>query len=62
MGECGNEGVGIGTHSHTPAFLHSHTPASWDRDEWDVALATGVVYRLFVERDVGQWFIEGVID
>jgi protein ImuB len=51
-GECGNEGP----------LPHSHTPASWDRDEWDVALATGVVYRLFVERDVGQWFIEGVID
>jgi protein ImuB len=35
---------------------------AWDRDEWDVELAGGIVYRLFVERTVGQWFIEGVID
>ena len=34
----------------------------WDRDEWDVAIADGTVYRVFVERDVGQWFIEGVVD
>ncbi len=39
-----------------------HQPLSWDRDEWDVALGCGTVYRLFMERDVGQWFIEGVID
>ena len=39
-----------------------HQPHSWDRDEWDVALHDGTVYRLFVERDVGQWFIEGVVD
>jgi protein ImuB len=35
---------------------------SWDRDEWDVALADGTVYRLYVERDIGQWFLEGVVD
>jgi len=34
----------------------------WDRDEWDVALRDGIVYRLYVERDVGQWFLEGVVD
>ena len=34
----------------------------WDRDEWDVALADGTVYRLYVERDVGQWFLDGVVD
>jgi protein ImuB len=34
----------------------------WDRDEWDVAMADGTVYRLVVEREVGQWFLEGVID
>ena len=34
----------------------------WDRDEWDVAMADGTVYRLIVEREVGQWFLEGVID
>ena len=34
----------------------------WDRDEWDVAMTDGTVYRLVVERGVGQWFLEGVID
>jgi protein ImuB len=35
---------------------------AWNRDEWDVALGDGTVYRIFVERDIGQWFLEGVID
>lgn len=39
-----------------------HASSPWDRDEWDVALGDGTIYRLFVERAIGQWFIEGVID
>jgi hypothetical protein len=35
---------------------------AWDRDEWDVSMQDGTIYRLVVERDVGQWFLEGVID
>jgi protein ImuB len=35
---------------------------AWDRDEWDVAMNDGTLYRLVVEREVGQWFLEGVID
>jgi len=35
---------------------------SWDRDEWDVVLDDGTVYRLYVEREVGQWFLEGTVD
>ena len=35
---------------------------SWDRDEWDVSMADGSIYRLVVERGVGQWFLEGVVD
>ena len=35
---------------------------SWDRDEWDVAIADGTIYRIYVERDIGQWFLEGVVD
>ena len=37
-----------------------HPP--WDRDEWDVAMTDGTIYRLVVEREVGHWFLEGVID
>ena len=38
------------------------TASAWDRDEWDVVLDGGAAYRVFVERTVGQWFIEAVID
>lgn len=34
----------------------------WDRDEWDVELAGGLVYRLFVDREPGHWFIDGIVD
>ena len=45
----------------------------WDRDEWDVALADGVTYRLFRERCTGlsrrsreaakaEWCVEGLVD
>lgn len=37
-------------------------PTAWDRDEWDVLLADGVACRVFLERDVGQWFVEGCFD
>ena len=36
--------------------------ASWNRDEWDVALSDGAVCRLFRDRDGDQWFMEGVVD
>ena len=36
--------------------------ASWDRDEWDVALSDGATYRVFRERESGAWFIEGILD
>jgi protein ImuB len=35
---------------------------AWDRDEWDVAISDGTIYRLYVERDIGQWFLDGVVD
>jgi protein ImuB len=35
---------------------------AWDRDEWDAAMPDGTVYRLAVERSVGQWFVEGILD
>lgn len=36
--------------------------AGWDREEWDVALAGGVICRLFVDRHRRAWFIDGVMD
>ncbi len=38
------------------------TATRWDRDEWDVVLADGVSCRVFLEREVGQWFIDGTFD
>jgi protein ImuB len=35
---------------------------TWNRDEWDVALESGALYRLFQEIDSGRWFIEGTYD
>jgi protein ImuB len=35
---------------------------SWNRDEWEVALADGASYRLFEDRETGRWFIEAVLD
>ena len=34
----------------------------WSRDEWDVALADGAVYRIFRDRTTDGWFIDGVLD
>jgi hypothetical protein len=35
---------------------------AWDRDEWDVALATGAVYRIYRDRVLDDWFVDGVVD
>ncbi len=34
----------------------------WSRDEWDVALTDGAVYRIFRDRVTDGWFIDGVVD
>jgi len=35
---------------------------SWDRDEWDVALSDGAVYRIFRNRETDGWFIDAIVD
>jgi hypothetical protein len=37
-------------------------PGEWDRDEWDVALSDGAVYRIFRDRASDAWFIEAIVD
>jgi protein ImuB len=39
-----------------------HAQVSWNRDEWDVSLADGGVYRIYRDRDRDRWFVDGVID
>jgi protein ImuB len=35
---------------------------AWSREEWDVALSDGVVYRLVLDRATGGWSIDAVYD
>ena len=38
------------------------TSAAWARDEWDVALSDGALYRIYCDASTGRWFIEGSYD
>ena len=49
----------------SPGASPAPTPAErapWDRDEWDVALTDGGVYRIFHDRRADRWFLEGMVD
>jgi protein ImuB len=35
---------------------------AWSREEWDVALAAGGLYRIFRDRLRDEWFVEGELD
>jgi hypothetical protein len=63
VGQVGRVGqVGNPYQPYPPDQPHPPHQPPWDRDEWDVAMTDGTIYRLVVEREVGQWFLEGVID
>ena len=34
----------------------------WDRDEWDVSLSDGAVYRVCRDRGADRWFIDAIVD
>jgi protein ImuB len=38
------------------------TPEAWARDDWDLALGNGVLYRIYLDRLKGGWFVEGSYD
>ena len=48
--------------SEAPAAAPSPGASPWDRDEWDVSLADGSVYRIFHDRRVDRWFLAGMVD
>jgi nucleotidyltransferase/DNA polymerase involved in DNA repair len=48
--------------AHPPYRTHQTRQASWNRDEWDVSLSDGAVYRVFRDRDRDNWFIDAVVD
>ena len=35
---------------------------SWNRDEWDVSLSDGAMYRIFQDRESAGWFIDAIVD
>ena len=45
-----------------PAHTLPAGASPWDRDEWDVSLTDGGVYRIFHDRRVDRWFLEGMVD
>jgi protein ImuB len=40
----------------------SNGAVPWNRDEWDVALADGAIYRLCHDHVRDQWLIDGIVD
>jgi protein ImuB len=56
--------TGVATGAATGAAAPSAQPrrAGWNRDEWDVALADGGLYRIFEDRETGRWFVGAVVD
>ena len=60
-----NDAVGQASRLSEPASRLSE-PASrlsgWNRDEWDVALSDGAVYRIYRDRPSERWFVEGILD
>ena len=63
--ETGAEGRGLG-HGATEGGPVPPKPRSgeggWNRDEWDVALASGAVCRIYQDRTNERWFFEGFYD
>ncbi len=35
---------------------------AWSRDEWDVAMASGALYRIYQDRDTSAWYVDGCYD
>ena len=40
----------------------SHEICPWSRDEWDVALTSGAVCRIFQDQTTERWFLDGIYD
>lgn len=36
--------------------------SSWDREEWDVALNDGALYRIYLESRTHAWYVHGIYD
>ena len=52
--------VGGQPHPMAPGSGDWWTAAAWQRDEWDIALSDGALYRLAC--DPAGWFLDGSYD
>jgi protein ImuB len=61
-GITGGEVVACAGPWRTSGYWWTLDQSGWDRDEWDVELADGGVYRLARDRASGSWVIVGTVD
>jgi len=62
-GEAGRpDGAASVSSTHQTYPPHLAHPVPWNRDEWDLSLSDGAVYRVFRDRDTNSWFIDAVVD
>ena len=59
VGQVRAGGAGAG---HVAQPARPAPQSSWNRDEWDVSLSDGGVYRIFQDRDTDRWFIDAIVD
>jgi len=48
--------------SRAPREVKNGVPRAFNRDEWDISLSDGAVYRIFQDRDTDAWFIDAIVD
>lgn len=48
--------------SRESASKHQSVDGFWSYDEWDVALSSGGVYRIYRDRALKAWFVSGMMD
>jgi hypothetical protein len=46
----------------TVGFAPNNSPAAFQRDYYEVALAGGAVYRIYCDLSNGKWFADGMYD
>jgi len=61
-GEAGQAGAAGGSVPPLPPVQPVPPVQPWNRDEWDVALNDGAVYRIFQDRESEAWFVDAVVD
>jgi protein ImuB len=45
-----------------PREVRNVGPRAFNKDEWDISLSDGAVYRVFQDRDTDAWFIDAIVD